>query len=189
MHCSRCKTELSADSLFCSRCGARVRSKPVVSTKSSGSNRPTRVTSFIEESMFQKPDIDSPVICQLNKGDILSIINEEAGFYYAALETGEQRGLKGYVGMWAVFPPETEEQQSLELTTSVNTQNREARTKETKKTQEKNVNIRYTGSGADILWNMIGWGILSVITLGIYSAWAVNNLYRYIIEHIEVEIQ
>jgi uncharacterized membrane protein YjgN (DUF898 family) len=52
----------------------------------------------------------------------------------------------------------------------------------------KRVAIKYTGKGTDIL----GWYILSAIlitiTLGIYTPWAVNSLYRYIIEHTEVEI-
>lgn len=52
----------------------------------------------------------------------------------------------------------------------------------------KRVIIKYKGSGGGIL----GWYILSalliIITLGIYSPWAINNLYRYIIENIEVEI-
>lgn len=52
----------------------------------------------------------------------------------------------------------------------------------------KRVRIRYTGSGADILGRYILWAILSVITLGIYGPWAINNFYRYVIEHIEVEI-
>ena len=52
----------------------------------------------------------------------------------------------------------------------------------------KRVTIRYTGSGADILGRYILWAILSFITLGIYSPWAVNNFYRYVIEHTEVEI-
>jgi len=143
-----------------------------------------RVTVLIEESIFQKPDMDSPVVGQVKKGDILSIINEEAEYYHARLETGERRGLIGYVGMWAVNPPDTEEHPS-ELAMSVNTKNRGARTR---KTQEKKVNLRYTGTGSDILGNMILWAVLTAITLGIYYPWAINNLCRYIIEHIEVEI-
>lgn len=52
----------------------------------------------------------------------------------------------------------------------------------------KRVTIKYKGSGADIFGRCILWAILIAITVGIYGPWAVNNFYRYIIEHIEVEI-
>ncbi len=52
----------------------------------------------------------------------------------------------------------------------------------------KSVTIKYRGSGADILGRYILWAILSIITLGIYGPWALNNFYRYVIEHIEIEI-
>ena len=52
----------------------------------------------------------------------------------------------------------------------------------------KRVTIKYTGSGGGILgWYLLS-AILIIVTIGIYTPWAVNNLYRYIIEHTEVEI-
>ncbi len=52
----------------------------------------------------------------------------------------------------------------------------------------KLVTIRYRGSGADILGRYILWAFLILITVGIYGPWALNNFYRYVIEHTEVEI-
>ena len=52
----------------------------------------------------------------------------------------------------------------------------------------KKVTIHYRGSGADILGRYILWAILIVLTVGIYGPWALNNFYRYVIEHVEVEI-
>jgi uncharacterized membrane protein YvbJ len=52
----------------------------------------------------------------------------------------------------------------------------------------KRISIRYKGSGGDLLGRFILWAILTAITLGIYAPWAANNFYRYIIEHIELEI-
>jgi len=50
------------------------------------------------------------------------------------------------------------------------------------------VNLGYTGRGEDILGRVLLWGILTVVTLGIYSPWAINNLYRYIVEHTQVDV-
>ena len=52
---------------------------------------------------------------------------------------------------------------------------------------KKRVIIKYTGNGADIFGRFLLWALLCVITIGIYGPWAVNNFYRYVIEHIEVE--
>ena len=52
----------------------------------------------------------------------------------------------------------------------------------------KRATIKYTGAGADILGRYILWVILTVITIGIYGPWAINSFYRYVIEHVEVEI-
>ncbi len=52
----------------------------------------------------------------------------------------------------------------------------------------KGAKVRYTGNGAGILgWYIISF-ILIVVTLGIYTPWAVNSLYRYLFEHCEIEI-
>ena len=52
----------------------------------------------------------------------------------------------------------------------------------------KRAKVRYTGSGSAILgWYIISF-ILILVTLGIYTPWAVNNLYHYIFEHCELEI-
>jgi len=53
---------------------------------------------------------------------------------------------------------------------------------------QNKVNLRYTGRGEDIFGRIILWGILTVVTFGIYSPWAITNLYRYIIEHTKVEV-
>lgn len=52
----------------------------------------------------------------------------------------------------------------------------------------KRVTIKYQGNGVDILGRYILWAILIVITLGIYGPWALNSFYKYVVEHIEVEI-
>lgn len=52
----------------------------------------------------------------------------------------------------------------------------------------KQVIIKYRGSGADILGRYILWAFLTLITVGIYGPWALNNFYRYVIEHVDVEI-
>jgi len=53
---------------------------------------------------------------------------------------------------------------------------------------QNRVNLQYTERGEDIFGRMILWGILTVVTLGIYSPWAITNLCRYIIEHTTVEV-
>jgi len=52
----------------------------------------------------------------------------------------------------------------------------------------KRVTIKYRGSGADIFGRYILWALLSIITIGLYGPWAVNSFYRYVVEHIEIEI-
>jgi len=52
---------------------------------------------------------------------------------------------------------------------------------------KNNVRVRYTGKGIDILGRYILWSILVMFTLGIYSPWMINNLFKYVIEHVEVE--
>jgi hypothetical protein len=137
--------------------------------------------------MFQKPDMESPVIAQLSKGDILSVLNEESPFYFARLETGKNKGLTGYIGMWVISPPEVEDQKQLEPIISANSQDQGVKTKEIKKSLEKKTTLRYTGDGADLLWHGIVWLLLTAITLGIYYPWALNNVCRYVVEHVEIE--
>ena len=52
----------------------------------------------------------------------------------------------------------------------------------------RRVTINYTGNGADIFGRTLLWGLLTILTIGIYGAWAINNFYRYVIEHTVVEI-
>ena len=52
----------------------------------------------------------------------------------------------------------------------------------------RRISIRYKGTGAGLLGRYILWTILTVITLGIYGPWMYNNLVRYVIEHIELEL-
>jgi hypothetical protein len=127
------------------------------------------------------------VVTQLSKGDTLSIIKEEREFYYAKLETGERKGLTGYVGMWVVVPPETEEQEPPESVLSIIQQNRVSKVKGVQESSERNMILIYTGDGADLLLHWLGWIILTAITLGIYSPWAINNFCRYVVEHTEIK--
>jgi len=53
---------------------------------------------------------------------------------------------------------------------------------------QSKVNVMYTGKAEDIFGRLLLWGILTVVTLGIYAPWAMTNLYRYIIEHIQVDV-
>ena len=53
---------------------------------------------------------------------------------------------------------------------------------------KKHVSIKYTGNGADIFGRFLLWMLLCLITVGIYGPWAINNFWRYIIEHIEVDV-
>jgi hypothetical protein len=127
------------------------------------------------------------MVAQLSKGDTLSIIKEEGEFFYAKLETGEQKGLTGYVGMWVVVPPETGGQKSPESVSSIIQQNRVSKAKGVQKSSERNMTLIYTGDGVDLLLYGLGWLILTAITLGIYSPWAINNFCRYVAEHTEIE--
>lgn len=52
----------------------------------------------------------------------------------------------------------------------------------------KRIMLKYNGSGGGILGWWIVSVILSILTIGIYTPWAVNKLYSYIVQHIELEI-
>ncbi len=196
MYCTKCKVEVPDGSKFCLQCGARLpinngnlktQNRPGTPTQPLDSTHLNRVTCYVDESLFQKPNIESSVVAQLSRGDTLSIIKEEEGFYYAKLETGGRKGLTGYVGMWVVVPPETEEQEPPESVSSIIQQNRVSTVKGVQKSLERNMNLIYTGDGADLLWHWLGWIILTAITLGIYSPWAINNFCRYVVEHTEIK--
>jgi len=47
--------------------------------------------------------------------------------------------------------------------------------------------VEFSGAGVDLLGRFILWLILSYITLGIYSPWAINNMYKYIVENIKIK--
>jgi uncharacterized membrane protein YjgN (DUF898 family) len=70
---------------------------------------------------------------------------------------------------------------------SDNTPNQGDKVKESKRTSERNMTLIYTGDGAELLWRGLGWLILTAITCGIYYPWAINNFFRYVMEHTEIE--
>ena len=47
-------------------------------------------------------------------------------------------------------------------------------------------NIRFTGSGLGLLLRFIAWYLLIYLTLGIFTPWAVNGMFRYAVENIEI---
>ena len=47
--------------------------------------------------------------------------------------------------------------------------------------------VEFSGVGVDLLGRFILWYILIIITIGIYSPWAINNMYRYIVENIKIK--
>ena len=50
------------------------------------------------------------------------------------------------------------------------------------------VTLHYTGQATDLVGRVIMGVILTLMTVGIYAPWFINGLYRYIIEHIHLEI-
>ena len=48
-------------------------------------------------------------------------------------------------------------------------------------------NIRFTGSGLGLLLRFIAWYLLTYLTLGIFGPWAVNGMFRYAVENIEID--
>ena len=48
------------------------------------------------------------------------------------------------------------------------------------------VSLRYIGKGVDILGYVILGGILTIITLGLYTPWYFNSLVKYVCEHVQV---
>ena len=49
------------------------------------------------------------------------------------------------------------------------------------------VTVVFNGSGADLLGRYLGWWVLLIITLGLYTPWMINGFYRYIVENITVQ--
>jgi hypothetical protein len=49
------------------------------------------------------------------------------------------------------------------------------------------VSISWTGSGGDLFWKLLGWMLLSLITLGIYYPWTICNLMKYMVERTVVQ--
>jgi len=47
----------------------------------------------------------------------------------------------------------------------------------------RRISITWSGSGGDLIWKLLGWIILTVITLGIYYPWFICNLMRYLVEN------
>ena len=43
--------------------------------------------------------------------------------------------------------------------------------------------LRFDGKGGELFVNWIKWMLFSIITLGIYSIWAVRNMTAWIVEH------
>ena len=48
-------------------------------------------------------------------------------------------------------------------------------------------NIRFTGSGLGLLVRFIGWYLLTILTLYIFAPWALNGMFRYAVENIEID--
>lgn len=47
--------------------------------------------------------------------------------------------------------------------------------------------LTFNGTGGQIFLRWILWVFLTIITLGIYSFWIPNNVWKWIAEHIEAE--
>ena len=48
-------------------------------------------------------------------------------------------------------------------------------------------NVRFTGSGFGLLLRFIAWYFLTYLTLGIFLPWALNGMFRYAVENIEID--
>jgi len=51
----------------------------------------------------------------------------------------------------------------------------------------RRISITWSGSGGDLIWKLLGWIFLTVITLGIYYPWFICNLMRYLVENTTVQ--
>ena len=48
-------------------------------------------------------------------------------------------------------------------------------------------NVRFTGSGLGLLLRFIVWYFLTYLTLGLFAPWALNGIFRYAVENIEID--
>lgn len=53
---------------------------------------------------------------------------------------------------------------------------------------KRKAKIAYKGRGRDIFLWCIVTGLLSIVTLGVYLPFAANRLWKYLWEHIEINI-